>query len=241
MNIALSFCGLCRQIPHCYQMVQLFLNHPQHNYTILLTTWDDEDITQFSTHFPEGIINRVPQPTTEIKDNWLQDYSMDSSNPHKPVVNYFYQLYIRQQSLTTIEEVETQKNTKFDVVVTLRTDIDLWMNISSHFSLVQPHDNCVFIPQGPNFDIFGTGACQDVLFFANKKIMSQILRFQYENPTQIQPLPGIFHPETCQFNCFRRLQLDINSLPFNAFVYAAEERYSVIREKLKAEGKNEIH
>jgi len=234
MNIALSFCGLCREISHTKNIMN-FLTNNEHNYVILLTTWENVDTTEFSNYFPDSYIYKVEIPTENITKEWLKDYRMDDTNPHKPVINYFYQLYIRNNSQNTINEYEIKENIKFDIIVTLRTDVELWENITKYFNFIKNDDNNIFVGNGPNFNIYGTGSCQDVLFFSSKSIMFKILNYQYNFPEEIQPKKNIFHPETCQFNCFRNLQLNIQFLPFQSFVFGHEERYRIVRKNLGLE------
>jgi len=219
-KICLLYTGKPRSIPHTKNMIDL-LTGGENEYYITLTTWVGEDTSDFVLSFPNSFINYIDVPDQKDIDGFISNQRYESM---RPLSNYYHQLYIRSKAVETIKKI----NIDFDVVVLLRTDTKIWKNISDLYDNVKADDNSVYIPIGPNWNIYGNnvyygeGACPDVIFFSNMLIMEKILTNQIVISKETQQLDGVYHPETCQINCFKLLELKIKRMQFDAFVYESK-------------------
>jgi len=216
-KICILYTGKPRVIDHAKSMLEL-LTGGDNEYHIALTTWVDEDTSEFELAFPNSFIDYVQLPKQDDIDRFVAN---DKYVSMRPLSNYYHQLYIRSKSSETLKKL----NMDFDVVVLIRTDTIIWRNISIFYDDVKSNDDVVFVPIGPNWDIYGTdvvyglGACPDVIFFSNQPTMEKILTQQINISRETQQRGGVYHPETCQLRCFQLLNLEVKRLQFDAFIY----------------------
>ena len=222
-NICLLFTGKIK-LENTKELVSL-LTGSENEYYITLTTWVNEYTNDFELLFPNSFINYIDLPDQKNIDKFISGHRYEST---RPLSNYYHQLYIRSKAVETLKKI----NIDFDVIILLRTDTKIWKNISDLYDDVKKDDNTVYTAIGPNWDIYGgrssndllygEGACPDVIFFSNMPTMCKILTNQILISTETQQVKGVYHPETCQLNCFKLLGLKIERMYFDAFVYESK-------------------
>ena len=124
MNICLNYYGQPRG---CKKLKENYLNNIKddiNTFHCVYTTWNTEDISEFKNIFPDSFINQIEKPNISyfsyFKDNYTMDHTWVSNNV--PMDNFLYFLYIKTNSIKTIEKYEEINNIKFDIVITLRPD-----------------------------------------------------------------------------------------------------------------------
>lgn len=219
-KICLVYHGQPRHINNMKEMISL-LTDDVNEYHMAFTTWIDSDVSEMKAEFNDIFINPIEHPD-ENSINEFCNGNIFRSNGTKPLSNYYRQLYLRLKSISTIEKMKEKIDGKFDIIILLRTDAKVWKNISIYYDMVTDYDNSVYIGGGPNSSIFGSNihdpesACPDTIYFSNESVMIRLLD-QINRASEMR-IGNVYHPETCQYNFFKLLNLNIKRLEFDAFV-----------------------
>lgn len=217
-KVCINYFGQCRDIGVTEKIYNNFLktSDPNIEYTILYSTWKDEDTTDFEKVFPTAYIKKYDFPDLKIYKSIVDNYSMDPTNPYKPLEHYLLGLYIKKMSYYTIEEFN---HISFDCIVSLRTYIYIYdSHISSIYNNIEKHT--VYVANAPRFEVYsniGQRALPDVIFASDQNTMKQILH-QIDIIEQCKVKnSNFFHPESSFFNSLDFFQLKIVCCNFRAF------------------------
>jgi len=229
MQICLNYYGQLRNITLTQSIFNKFIDTSNVTYHILYSTWNNENIEPFKKVFHNSYINQYDYPDFSNYKNITESYAVDPTNsgnyineyPHVRTMNHcILGYYIKSMTDHTITKYESLHNINFDIIVTLRTDIYLNINISEFYNYIKENinDNVVFVAYDPEFAVFpNQPAVADSIFIANRlvttKILKQIDLLQYcavKNTNYI-------HPESALYNLFEYLGLNIIKLQFKGF------------------------
>jgi len=219
-NICINYFGQCRDIKTTEQIYNEFIktNDPNIEYTILYTTWKDEDTTEFANLFPNAYIKKYDYPDLNDYKNIINNYSMDPTNVanKKTLIYYLLGLYIKKMSYYTIEDVS---HMKFDCIVSLRTYIYIYdLHLSTIYNNIEKET--VYVANSPKYDIYlriGQPALPDVIFISDKNTMKYILhQIDIIGNCNVKNT-NAFHPESSFYNSLAFFNLKIMCCNFRAF------------------------
>ena len=217
-KVCINYFGQCRDISVTERMYNNFLktNDQSIKYTILYTTWKDEDTTAFERLFPTAYIKKYDYPDLNNYKNIIDNSSMDPTNPLKSIKHYLLGLYIKKMSYYTIEEYS---HINFDCIVSLRTYIYIYdSHLSSVYNIIEKQT--AYVANGPKFDIYlnnGQPALPDVLFISDKDTMKYILhQIDIIEHCKVKN-SNFFHPESSFYSSLAFFKLKIVCCNFRAF------------------------
>lgn len=219
-KICLNYFGQCRNIDITEKIYNEFIktNDPNIEYTILYTTWKDEDTTAFANLFPNAYIKKYDYPDLNDYKNIINNYSMDPTNiaNEKTLTHYLLGLYIKKMSYNTMKEFG---HNNFDCVVSLRTYIYIYdSHLSSIYNIIQK--DTVYVANSPKFDIYsqyGQPALPDVIFISDENTMKYLLHQIDIIENCSVKNTNAFHPESSFYNSIAFYNFKIVCCNFRAF------------------------
>lgn len=226
LNVCLNYYGQPRKLDitkNTYDnYIKLNENDPLNvKYHILYTTWKSENVGEFKTLFPESYVEQIDEPNMENYEHIIKNYKMDSTNilnSNKSVENYIKGLFVKQKSFDTIERFEKEKNSKFDFIITMRTDVYLDKHLPDFYETIMSSlDNNVYVAKEPKFTIYNNPSLPDVISIADKESTKRIVGQLDILPNCVVNDSDFFHPETSFYNALKYSNLNIIELDFKAF------------------------
>jgi len=201
MNICIGFHGQVRNFKQNGNNLksQIIDDNDKNNYIVLFSTWENEPIQDFLDIFPIAYVKQYA-----IEDNtkmfWDSNISMDITNSYKKLIDFWRYQKSLENLYLLIEEYEQKNNIKFDLILRIRPDIKLNMNLCEYY--FYPQKGHIYVPSQPNYDIFGIGAYPDLLALGGNEEMKDILNGIYvvKFCTIIINGDKIIHPETLAYS-----------------------------------------
>jgi hypothetical protein len=126
MNICVNYWGQPRLMNIIERVYKTQINDNINNFHICYSTWKTEDISRFKEIFPNSYIIQYDLPNLENYKDVIQKYEYDITTISRDITNYIYGLYIKEQSINTINNYMKCKNITFDFIITLRPDSDIY-------------------------------------------------------------------------------------------------------------------
>ena len=205
MNICINFYGQQRDLQNCIEMLKNNILNKENNFYILYTGWEDEE--QIIENLLEPCFIRRISFDKILFNDYLKKYSnieVDPLNPYKTLEHVIRGLYIKQQSINTINEFVEKNNINFDIIITLRTDTKLSHSLFiDYYYIKQLGFQNIYVSRESNFDynVYNIGATSDFIFISNYENSLKILN-QLDNLEDcLIDNTNYFHPETsfCKF------------------------------------------
>lgn len=222
LKIGVSFWGQPRIIPHAYENYINTIKDDTNEFYIMYSTWNSESTQEFIKYFPNVYIRQYDVPDIdkiyELK-NVLDNYRIDPTNSHngKNLKHYLMGLYIKKASKETIESFEKDNNIKFDIIISLRTDTNIFNgNLKLYYNRIITSD-AIFVANEPRFDIYSNGSAPDVIMIAKSDNLKKALcHLDVIKKTNVCDT-NFFHPETSFLKSLKALDFEVINLNFNAF------------------------
>ena len=200
-------------------------NENNYEFHIVYSTWKDENIETFKKLFPEAYIKQYDKPDMGQYKNIIDNYKLDKSQPSsKSLERYLYGLYIKKLSTETIIKYQEQKKIKFDIVVSLRVDCNIWDgNVFDHYNnilklnKINVNNNEIYFANENRYDIYNQGGVPDTLLLGNlNNVLLASKQIDIIEKTTLTNTKEI-HPETAFFKGCIASGLNVKYLPFKAF------------------------
>ena len=226
MKICINLCGQPKHYENFLKVLDECMAYREHEYHILYTTWKTENIDGFVSMMKTGNINMkinqidMPDSNTPhfdtISNSLIYDHSHRITGKH--IRNYFYYLYVRQESEKTITNYENEHNIKFDLIITTRPDIKINRPIFRYFETM--NEKFVYVPDESRFDVYNEGSVQEALLMGRRDTIVTLLTGAIE----ILPDCGLggtnqIHPETSFYKIIKKHDFMVVYLDLNAFIF----------------------
>lgn len=214
MKICIGFHGQLRSFKKIGADLKSKIIDPNNECIILFSTWEHEPINDFIEVFPEAYIKQFKIETQE-DFKWDPKSRMDPGNPNKTILNFWrYQKSLENLNIL-INEYENETNLEFDIILRIRTDVQLTDYIYQYYSTVI--DNNIYVPSEPNYPIYNKPAYPDFLAFGKNKEMKNILN-GIKIIEECTHEPNTFHPETVAYGIINYYNYNCNYLPFSSYI-----------------------
>lgn len=223
IKVCLNFWGQPKNMQNLQDIMSKYLYDSKFDFFILYTTWKSENITTFKIFFPNSYINLIDLPPYDDVNymDIINNYDLDVTNKNngRTINNYFLGLYCKDYTRNTITDFEVERNIKFDIILTLRPDINLNTNISHFYEEINNTSKTIFVASEPRFDIYNQGSYPDVLCISKRDEMLELLELINSLKFCILDNTNNFHPETSSYKLIMNKNLLIKYLNFYAFLY----------------------
>jgi hypothetical protein len=221
MNICVNYWGQPRLMNIIEDIYKTQINDNINNFHICYSTWKTENISIFKEIFPNSYIKQYDYPNLENYSDIIQNYKYDNTTISRDITNYIYGLFIREQSINTINEYMNINNVSFDFIITIRPDTDIYNGLLySYYNNILENKKFLYVATHPRYDIYNQGAIPDALLISNYNNMKKILKFP--NFETIAINSNIIHPETATgknviYNQVPIKYMNLSSFRFNNY------------------------
>ena len=223
MKICISYSGQPRMLDHAKRTFDsLFapLSKSGHECHVMYTTWDHTNVEKYVALFPMAHVRQVAQPKDEVYEAYERNFRQLTFQ--HTMTNYMLGLYIRKETVNTINQYEAMHHIDFDVIISLRTDTLIQLDRSIEWCCEQAmaNGNSIFVGDRERFDVTGRGACPDMFIVASKGAALKCLNqhdhiegcsFIYEGEKTV-------HPETSCYLNFKQHGCNVVYVPGSCFV-----------------------
>jgi len=221
MNICVNYWGQPRLMNIIEDIYKTQINDNINNFHICYSTWKTEDISRFKAIFPNSYIKQYDYPNLENYKDIIQKYKYDGTTISRDITNYIYGLFIREQSINTINEYMNIKNITFDFIITIRPDTDIYNGLlHSYYYNILENTNFLYVATHPRYDVYNQGAIPNALLISSYNNMKNILKFP--NFELIAIDGNYIHPETSTgkqviYNQIPIKYMNLSSFRFNNY------------------------
>jgi hypothetical protein len=201
MKIAILFSGRIHMFENCYQNIQKHLKF-NHDIDFFLSHSPElnEDLEAFRKLFnPKFIIN---EPIIYFDHNKYRKYHLEQGH------NTMCMLINRLRAFKLLDTFVNITNTKYDIVISYRTDITLNQDIDFNWFNIL-NDNTVYVPEGEDY----WNGLNDQLAFGSYESMKIYLSLYNELKTELLDKGCIFHPETILKNYMYLKNINVIRIP----------------------------
>jgi GR25 family glycosyltransferase involved in LPS biosynthesis len=213
-KIAIGFHGQIRTFSKAIIDLKPKIMDENSDYTIFLSTWENENVDEFKKVFPNAIIKQFPlQKESDIKWDKLSRYN-NASSKDKTILGYWSYQKNMQNLRTMLEEYEKNNSIEFDTILRLRPDTFMDRSIISYYDNVEP--NKIYVPSEYRFDIYGKGAYSDIMAFGKSNEIKTILN-GIDVIEQCTHEPHVFHPETSMYGVIKYFNYEVVYVELNAY------------------------
>lgn len=199
MNILINYFGQPRNIPLCENVYNLHINDKINTFHVCYSTWNTEDIVEFSKIFPSAFIMQYDYPDITKYQDIINNYKYEHYS--RDISHYVYGLKIRENSINTIDEYIRLHSINIDFIINIRTDTDIYTDnfkdegiLYRYYNLIIKDTSNVYLANKPRFDIYNVGAIPDALIISNYNNTKSILTFP--DFSSITAYDKIIHPES---------------------------------------------
>ncbi len=220
MNICLNYWGQPRELKIIKEIYDTQIYDNKYNFYVLFTTYKNEDVKKFVEYFPNSYINQIDDINENDYEEIVKEYTFEHWSNN--ILHYIRGINLRSKSYETINNYIKEKNIKFDLVLTLRPDSDIYdckfYNLYDHiFEVLNKNPNILICADKPAFDVHQCGTIPDALFISKMDTIEKILKFP--NFKIISVSNNVVHPETASYKHVKSQNIDICYLNFYAFKY----------------------
>lgn len=203
MKICINIVGQPKKCDSLKNELTYLVNNVD-EYYFLYTTWDSENAEKVIEQVPNLHVKQVPLP--DESDAWFKTYSekytLDYFNigMGKKHYNYIYALFIRKYSQQHILEFEREHGFYFDIIITIRPDINIYVTPSRIFHYFHCIvEKKIFIARDVTYYPFNEGAVNDVLYMGKRNTMISFLDALPFIQNCVVHGTNIIHPETFNY------------------------------------------
>lgn len=216
MNICINYWGQPRKLKIIKEVYESQLKDNINNFHICYSTWKTEDVQDFKAIFPDAYVIQYDLPDFTLYEDIIFKFKYDHTTVSKDIKNYILGLYIREQSLKTINKYIQNHNIIFDFIITLRPDTNIYNgNLKQYYDNINNNSNILYLAKEPRYDIYNQGAVPDALLISNFYNMNKLISFPiFEN---IAIDGNIIHPETATGKNIIHNSFVVNYLDIYAF------------------------